>query len=751
MSENNSQESKYKEQGVSSYTEKSGRPEDLVACLVLEASRKEKEWRAAEETKANGLTAALKSSVKELEDMKTKFKLLKDDFKYNLGLLESRDQELAKFDVAYAELSQLLHNKDADISDLKVELDAARSNLNREKGNVQQLRYEYDKKLRKSQEDMNAWKVAKEIEITQLEDMHIQDKQELENKLKATEQKLNTIESELTVKNDMKLQQELRQLKQQLSEALQGATDSECRAQQVEVDLRASNSKLEDLKNDLQKESYLRIDAEKKQREKEWEIKSLQHEVETIASTFQWQMEREKNNLANTIADLHGKMAVLQVEVEQAHLTAEARVKALQDQERDLKNTVREAQRATDDMRKELFKAEEVQAKHTAVLKSKEAELQQSKETMMEMQREFSHSLSARDAELRSLNENMKRKEDRYQTMAMDVERYKQENVQLSQTESQLKHQLKQKDDEWGHHVEQAKTQLKIQQDDFVRQLLDERRQLASKLDNANRLAEELKNENAKLCQEKETALRQCDDLRQAQNTEQLPPSGFVSVQKENSRLKTAIKQMRIEMEDIAKRDSEELKELEYLKAQLSEMQSDIVRKTSQLADSEAAISELKRVARQTNSDNRREPHVQQLKKTIEEAVKDIQRLVQERDQLLNLSNELNAELSRIKRAEEGETMRVAKELGDKMEPSLTESKKQSVSMQQRSTALNSSMSSSLDSEAIHSIFRVLDSVDEEDPKLDGQNPKANNNNHRGKPDHAPSFTLHGSNWFKKG
>lgn len=95
--------------------------------------------------------------------------------------------------------------------------------------------------------------------------------------------------------------------------------------------------------------------------------------------------------------------------------------------------------------------------------------------------------------------------------------------------------------------------------------------------------------------------------------------------------------------------------------------------------------------------------------------------------------------------------MRVAKELGDKMEPSLTESKKQSVSMQQRSTALNSSMSSSLDSEAIHSIFRVLDSVDEEDPKLDGQNPKANNNNHRGKPDHAPSFTLHGSNWFKKG
>lgn len=42
--------------------------------------------------------------------------------------------------------------------------------------------------------------------------------------------------------------------------------------------------------------------------------------------------------------------------------------------------------------------------------------------------------------------------------MAMDVERYKQENVQLSQTESQLKHQLKQKDDEWGHHVEQAKT-----------------------------------------------------------------------------------------------------------------------------------------------------------------------------------------------------------------------------------------------------------------------------------------------------
>ena len=52
--------------------------------------------------------------------MYTWWRQLKDDFKYNLTLLDDRDHELSQFDRIYAELTRIARGKDEELSELKV-------------------------------------------------------------------------------------------------------------------------------------------------------------------------------------------------------------------------------------------------------------------------------------------------------------------------------------------------------------------------------------------------------------------------------------------------------------------------------------------------------------------------------------------------------------------------------------------------------------------------------------------------------
>ena len=56
--------------------------------------QKENEWREAQELQIKSAQSALKEKERQLNNEKLRFRKLKEDFEYNLKLLEERDQEL---------------------------------------------------------------------------------------------------------------------------------------------------------------------------------------------------------------------------------------------------------------------------------------------------------------------------------------------------------------------------------------------------------------------------------------------------------------------------------------------------------------------------------------------------------------------------------------------------------------------------------------------------------------------------------
>ena len=111
--------------------------------------QKENEWREAQELRNKSLQSALKEKERQLNNEKVRFRKLKEDFEYNLKLLEERDQELQRYDALFSQVRNINSLRDSEISDLKIQLDDLRLKLSHEEKAKEELQRHYQQVLNK--------------------------------------------------------------------------------------------------------------------------------------------------------------------------------------------------------------------------------------------------------------------------------------------------------------------------------------------------------------------------------------------------------------------------------------------------------------------------------------------------------------------------------------------------------------------------------------------------------------------------
>ena len=110
--------------------------------LVLQ---KEKEWKDAFQLRVQMLEATLLEKEKDLKNERLRFRKLKEDFEYNLRLIEERDEELEKYDAAFTKVRQAESTKTAEVSELFVKIDELKLKLENEKQAKEELQKHYQK------------------------------------------------------------------------------------------------------------------------------------------------------------------------------------------------------------------------------------------------------------------------------------------------------------------------------------------------------------------------------------------------------------------------------------------------------------------------------------------------------------------------------------------------------------------------------------------------------------------------------
>ena len=105
--------------------------------------QKENEWREAQQLQNKSLQNALKEKERQLNDERVRFRKLKEDFEYNLKLLEERDQELQRYDALFSQVRNINSLRDGEVSDLKIQLDDLKLKLFHEEKAKEELQRHY--------------------------------------------------------------------------------------------------------------------------------------------------------------------------------------------------------------------------------------------------------------------------------------------------------------------------------------------------------------------------------------------------------------------------------------------------------------------------------------------------------------------------------------------------------------------------------------------------------------------------------
>ena len=105
--------------------------------------QKENEWREAQQLQNKSLQNALKEKEGQLNNERVRFRKLKEDFEYNLKLLEERDQELQRYDALFSQVRNINSLRDGEVSDLKIQLDDLKLKLSHEEKAKEELQRHY--------------------------------------------------------------------------------------------------------------------------------------------------------------------------------------------------------------------------------------------------------------------------------------------------------------------------------------------------------------------------------------------------------------------------------------------------------------------------------------------------------------------------------------------------------------------------------------------------------------------------------
>lgn len=527
------------------------------------AAQKEREWKEVTELRIQTLEAALSGKEKDLQEEKAKFSKLKEDFKYNLKVLEERDQELERYDVTFSELKAQLNVKTAEISELKIQLDDAKSSTKREVLAQEDLQKHYQHRLKEKQAEIDSFKSSKDSEINQERKELEMFKRNLQRQLKQVEDDLDTQKRELTINFEdalKKREHEFRLQKDEMSaKVLEYELKAKLLAKELEI-MRTSQAKESEQFNMM--ESSHR-DLEKKLKEKEWELADVTSMKDARISELEiqaQQLETMMNRMKEDFQRKHAELDKLAREKE----TALTKIKeGYTEREQSLQSNIRELQAKLEDCQVEMRKLEwnksDLEKEKDLHIEKLQEELYQQKERWEKQIVDVSRSQVSKDVELQRLRENEEKLKSELLQRKQDIERYKKDLSLAVERERSMERSRTQLELDWQRRYEEKESNQYEKSEDLIKKLTKSRDEALATIKERDRDILQREALIRALHREREQALATLKKHGLPVNKninvdidkvwKFADPEEIFSLKEQNESLKSVIKEMRTQME----------------------------------------------------------------------------------------------------------------------------------------------------------------------------------------------------------
>ncbi|KYO20464.1 coiled-coil domain-containing protein 57 isoform B [Alligator mississippiensis] len=505
---------------------------DLNELLVW----KEQEWKELQARQLHFQKTMLQDSRKQLQEIQKKFNRLKEDFTYNLKVLDERDRELEHYDAMFAHLKTREHTKEAEkLKEHRLELEQLQSSKNND---IHQHREEYVKL-----------------------------KQQLENKLQEVEGELVLQKQELLAEFDAEMKKRELEFQQQEDEMSNLVLSHKLKVNLLSRELEALKDAGMKAAESLQMAERTNLRLEKELKCKDWEFKDLaavkdarikELEGKLHSMNLMWKKEEETFRRKHEVLDRFAKEkeAVL-ASVKEAHA----------EQVQKWENHIRELQISHENLETELRRSQWSQAD---CLREKDAFIEKLQEELVTVKTRWDSHLSqvsketvSKDLQVQSLCEEDVKLRAQLARFQQDIDRYKQQLSLAAEREQILEQARVQAELDWQRRCENAERNHYQKSEDLIQKLSTARDQVTAKLQKTEHRLHEMETVLSAVTLERDQAvqaLRKHDVTPEEQKQlflyddkgvleKDFPSTVIQKLQQQNTNLRTAVAEMRKEME----------------------------------------------------------------------------------------------------------------------------------------------------------------------------------------------------------
>uniref|UniRef100_A0A2K5XJ53 Coiled-coil domain containing 57 n=1 Tax=Mandrillus leucophaeus TaxID=9568 RepID=A0A2K5XJ53_MANLE len=524
--------------------------------------RKEEEWRALQAHRSQLQEAALQDTRSQLEEAQGKLRCLQEDFVYNLQVLEERDLELERYEAAFARAREWEEARRAEVSELKIEAAKLRQALAREARKVEELQQQQQLVWQEHRLELERVHSDKNGEIDHHREQYENLKCRLERKLEEVDGELALQRQELLLEFELKMQKREHEFRLQTDNMSNTALSQELKVKLLHKELEALKEAGAKAAESLQRAEATNAELERKLQSRAAELRDLEamncarvKDLEDKLHSVQLTRKKEEETFKRKHEELdrlaREKDAVL-VAVKGAHV-----------------EQLRELQAHCETLEAQLRRAEWRQA-DTA--KEKDAAIDRLREDASTVK-------SAWDAQIAQLSKEMVSKDLQIQTLQeeevklraqvarsqQDIERYKQQLSLAVERERSLERDQVQLGLDWQRRCDDIERDQIQKSEALIQGLTTAKSQVAAKLQETERALREQEVVLKAVTLERDQAVQALRmhglpgpgaQMLLGQHEEEIskdfPSSEIQQLREQNTSLRSAIAQMRKEMEALS-------------------------------------------------------------------------------------------------------------------------------------------------------------------------------------------------------
>ncbi|XP_060796061.1 coiled-coil domain-containing protein 57 [Neoarius graeffei] len=523
--------------------------------LEAQLASKERELKELQALRVQQLETALSEATSELSTLKERFLRLRDDFQFNLRVLEERDQELERYDAMTVRIQTENSAWQAELSELRIQLAKVQDALGEEKKQKEDLQAQYQKRGVEHRLQLERVYSKKEDEIQTVREENETLRRDLQRRIQASDGELALQKQEMLADFDSEMRKREHEFNLRLDELRNVVLSHELKVQllnkELDVHAKARNEAVEA----LQLSEQLCQQAQKEILHRDWDLKNTSAVKDSRINELEEEVTQMKAKRKKEVVVNNRKHAALERRVREKETALEAMKEAHISDLHEEKKKATQLQMQLDSLVLEQQRREE---RHTEEMIQREQQIQELRAQLEKTQASWdayitqvSKETVAKDTELLSAGDREAKIRAELQKCKEGSERYKQQLANAVQREQALEQKCVQLELDWEQRCEEVRAEHYLKSEELIHGLTQSREKANAELREKERELQETVALLRSVTTERDQAVREL-----ASNTSQVtrvesnsfPSEEIQRLQQHNRNLQEVVAEMKRQM-----------------------------------------------------------------------------------------------------------------------------------------------------------------------------------------------------------